>query len=289
MVSPTSGPTVLKRWIAYELRKLRETANVSREQAAKTLRGSVGAMGHIEVGRSLPRPLELDKLLELYGVPERSEFFQELRFRAKKGRDWWIGFDDSAVPEWFVLFLGLETCATRIESWDAQVVPGLFQTAQYAYALISDAEPALSDGEVTERVKLRLGRQEKILERDDPPMVWSVMHETALRTMVGGPEVMRAQLKHLAALSKRPNIDIQVLPSSAGAHPGGHGTFIVLSFPEDVTHDPGVVYAETRIKGYYYEEPGELAQYRDDLTRLRLQSLKPGRSPVYINRIAEEL
>jgi transcriptional regulator with XRE-family HTH domain len=287
-MTSSSSPTVLKRWIAFELRRLRESRGVSREDAAAAVRGSVGQIGHIEVGRSLPKPLELDKLLETYGVPERSDFFQDLRTRAKKGRDWWIGFDETAVPEWFALFLGLESSAVQIESWDAQLIPGLFQTPAYAEAVIRGGEPELTDAEVAHRVRLRMARQ-LTLEALDSPRIWRVLHESALRTMVGDAEIMRDQLKRLIQLAKQPTIEIQVLPFAAGAHPGGNGTFTILSFPHELEHDPGAVYVETRAKGYYYEEPAELARYHDAMTRLRVQALKLGRTPAFINRIAEEL
>lgn len=288
MVTSSNSPTVLKRWIAFELRKLRENRDITREEAAASIRGSVGQIGHIEVGRSLPKPLELDRLLEIYGVPERSDFFQELRSQAKKGHDWWIGFDQSAVPAWFGLFLGLESSAVGIESWDAVRVPGLFQTEEYAEAVIRGGEPELSDAEVVHRVELRMARQQA-LEADEPPKVWCVLHESALRSVVGSADVMRGQLQRLTELAKRPNVDLQVLPFSAGAHSGGSGTFIILTFPTELEHDPGAVYVETKVKGYYYEEPGEIATYRDAMTRLRVQAIKPGRTPAFINRVAEEL
>ena len=137
MVTSSSGTstTALKWWFAVEMRRLREKCRITREQAAAAVKGSPQNIGHIEVGRTLPKPLELERLLELYGVPERTEFFQELRVRAKRGRDWWIGFSDS-VPENLNLFLALESSAVQIESWDAYVVPGLFQTEETAAELI---------------------------------------------------------------------------------------------------------------------------------------------------------
>jgi len=287
MVTSSASPTVLKRWIAFELRKLRESREITRVDAARAVRGSVGQIGHIEVGRTLPKPLELDKLLEIYGVPERSEFFQELRIRAKKGRDWWIGFDETTVPEWFGLFLGLESSAISIESWDALQIPGLFQTPDYAEAIIRGGEPELSDDEVAHRVELRTARQHR-LDGDDPPKVWRVLHEGVLRSMVGGRKVMREQLNRLIELAKRPNIEIQVLPFAEGAHSGDGGTFTILSFPAELEHDPGAVFVETKIRGYYYEEPEELARYRDAMTRLQVQALKPRQSQTFIHRIAEE-
>ncbi|HXV92737.1 MAG TPA: helix-turn-helix transcriptional regulator, partial [Pseudonocardia sp.] len=107
MVAPAASTTALKWWIAVELRRLREKRGITRQEAAAAIKGSLQNVGHFEVGRSLPKPLELDRLLELYGVPERSEFFQELRTRAKRGRDWWIGYRGNTVPEFLNLFLGL--------------------------------------------------------------------------------------------------------------------------------------------------------------------------------------
>jgi transcriptional regulator with XRE-family HTH domain len=283
-----NSPTVLKRWIAYELRKLRERNDLTREDAAKAIRGSVPNIGHIENGRSLPGPLELEKLLGLYGVPDRFEFWLELRDRAKKGKDWWIGLSDS-VPDYFNLFLGLESCAVQIESWDAHVVPGLFQTPDYARAIIRGGEPRLTQDEIDRRVEVRMGRQHEVLDDGDAPLIWIVIAEPALRWLVGGNETMRAQLDRLVSLSERSNIDIQVLPFSAGAHTGVEGTFTLLTFPSELENDPGAVFAETRVKGYYYEDPEQIALYRDALARLRVHALKPADSPAFIHRIAKEL
>lgn len=275
MVASSTSPTVLKRWVAFELRKLREDAGVSRDEAAKAIKGSVQNIGHIETARSLPKPLELERLLELYGVPERSEFFLELRTRAKKGRDWWIGFDESTVPEYFKLFLGLESSAVKIESWDAIVIPGLFQTPDYARAIIRDGDPSLSNTEVAHRVELRIARQAEVLDQEDAPQVWAVISEAALRLQVGGTGVLKAQLAHLLERREDPNIELQVLPATAGAHTGTEGSFTVLTFPNELMHDPGCVYTETRVKGIYHEEPAQVMTYRDTLTRLRVRADKP--------------
>ena len=219
MVASTSSPTALKWWFAVEMRRLREKSGFSRDQAAAAVKGSPQNIGHIEVGRILPKPLELDKLLELYGAPERAEFFQEMRTQAKRGKDWWIGLGGS-VRENFNLFLGLEATSVQIDSWDALAVPGLFQTRAYAEALIRVGRPELAADDRAGRLELRLARQREVLDRADPPRVWSVIAEPALRCLVGGSDVLRDQLQHLAALTERPNIEIQVLPLSAGAHCG---------------------------------------------------------------------
>lgn len=288
MVASAGSTTALKWWFAVELRRLREKAGLSREDAARAIKGSAQNVGHFEVGRSLPKPLELDKLLELYGVPERAEFFHELRARAKKGKDWWIGFSGS-VPDYLNLFLGLESSATQIESWDAHVVPGLFQTPAYAEAMIPVGRPELPVAEVARLVELRMARQQEVLDRDNPPLVWSVIAEPALRWRVGGAEVMRGQLEHLATLTERPNIEVQVLPLSVGVHTGTEGTFTLLSAPPELENYPGCAFVEDRIKGHYYEELEQITVYRNALTRLRVQAIKPDDSVAYIHQLAKEL
>ncbi|MDQ3404635.1 MAG: helix-turn-helix transcriptional regulator [Actinomycetota bacterium] len=288
MTVVASSPTALKRWIAFELRKLRDRSGLSREDAAKAIQGSAQNVGHMENGRSLPGPLELERLLELYGVPERVEFWRELRLRAKKGKDWWIGFGE-AVPEYFNLFLGLESSAVQIESWDAHVVPGLFQTPDYARAVIRGGEPERSLDEVDRQVELRMARQHEVLEDGSPPLVWRVIAEPVLRWLVGGTDTMRAQLDRLVELAEHPNIEIQVLPVSVGAHTGGEGTFTLLSFPPELENDHGVVFAETKVQGYYYEEREQIMRYRTTLARLQVQAAKPADSPAFIRRIAKEL
>jgi transcriptional regulator with XRE-family HTH domain len=289
VVTSSSSPTVLKRWIAFELRKLREERGIGRDEAAAAIKGSIPAIGHVETGRSMPKPLELERLLELYGVPERSEFFLELRARAKKGRDWWIGFDESTVPEYFRLFLGLESSAVKIESWDAIVVPGLFQTPDYARAIIRGGRPELPATEVEKRVELRMARQDEVLDREDAPQVWAVISEAALRLRVGGPTVLRDQLKRLVELREYPHIEMQVLPASAGAHTGVDGGFIALTFPNELEHDPGCVYVEGRVRGVYYEEPPQVMAYRDVLTRLRVQADKPEDFPGWVRKAMKDL
>lgn len=283
-----SSPTVLKRWIAFELRRLRESAGISREQAASAIHGSVTNIGHMEVGRSLPGPLELERLLGIYGVPDRIPFWLELRQRAKKGRDWWIGFGD-AVPDYFNLFLGLEHSATQIESWDAHIIPGLLQTADYARAVFRALRPEMAESEIDRQVELRLARRHEVLDSASPPLLWRVIAEPALRWEVGGRDTLRGQLGFLLELAERPNIEIQVLPYSAGAHIGVDGTFSVLTFPAELENDSGVVFAETRVKGYYYEESEQITRYRNALSRLRVQAVSPADSPAYVQRIMKEL
>ncbi|MFD9889938.1 helix-turn-helix transcriptional regulator [Amycolatopsis sp. NPDC059027] len=286
----TSGhsPTALKWWFAMEMRRMRDSAGLTRDEVARAVKGSVPAVGHIEAGRSLPKPLELDKMLEIFGQSERADFFHDLRARAKRGKDWWIGFEPS-IRAYFNLFLGLESSSPQIESWDALVPPGLFQTPEYAEAVIRAGRSGMPVKEVRRLVELRMTRQREVLEREQPAKVWSVIDEAALRRVVGSPEVTKAQLERLATLAERPGIDLQILPLGAGAHNGTEGTFTILTAPPELANYPGCVYVETLVRGYYYEELEEITQYRNALTRLRVQATKPKDSPTLLRRIAKDL
>ncbi|MGH3827692.1 MAG: helix-turn-helix domain-containing protein [Pseudonocardiaceae bacterium] len=282
----TSSPTVLKWWIALELSQLRERAGLSRQQVADHVGCVVSAVRHVETGRNLPRPLELREMLTLYGVPERAERFAELVNSAKKGRDWFEVF--TAAQPWFTLFLGLESSAAQIESYDAQVVPGLFQTAAYAETVIRADDPEVSDAEVARRIELRLARQDVLTRQPQPPTVWSVLDESVLHRTAGSPAAMREQLTHLVNLAQLPTVTIQVLPMAAGPHAGINGTFIMFEFP-DLTGSPTVAYTDGLIQASYYEQPEQLRRYRNSLTHLRVTAAKPAESVAMITQRAQEL
>ncbi|WP_410595516.1 helix-turn-helix domain-containing protein [Amycolatopsis sp. lyj-23] len=286
----TTSPSALKWWFAVAMRRLREAAGVSREAAAAAIQGSVSAIAHIENGRSLPKPLELASLLALYGVAERTERFQRLRERARKGKDWFGGDEQQGdFPEDFGLFLGMESSASQLEGWDANVVAGVFQTRRYAEATIRGAEPDLSDEEVQRRVDLRMARQHMIFNEGEPPLVWRVVAATALEWEVGGKDILREQLLHLADLADRPGIKLQVLPTTVGAHTGVEGTFTILSAPPELEDYPGCVYAETLVKPYYYEELEQIRKYRNALTELRIKASKPEKTSVLFRQLAKDL
>ena len=287
MVASSVSVTAVKWWFAAEMRRMREKRGLTREQAAAAVRGSVANIGHIETARGLPKPLELERLLELYGEPERVEFFQELRLRAKRGRDWWVGFRET-VPGYLHLFLGLETSAVQIESWDAHVVPGLFQTRATALAMIRVGRPDLDPDGIDRLVELRMSRQREVVDREEPPALWSVIAESALRWPVGGADAHRAQLERLIELAARPSVDIQILPFSVGAHLGTEGPFRILSAPPELENYPGCVVVEDRVGVRYYDEPAPLMNYRNDLARLRVQALKPEESVAYLHHLLKE-
>lgn len=285
-----SNPTVLKRYVALELQRLRKAAELERKDVAARLRCAVSHISHLETMRNLPRPPELEVLLGFYGAAERLEAFLELVDAAKKGRDWWLPFK-GAAPDWFDLFLGLESAAERIDSYDAMIVPGLFQTPAYAEAVIRAGEPELTDAEVVRRVELRMARQDVLSRQPEPPVVWRVLDESALLRPAGDdPNLLIEQLKHLVTLTELPTVTIQVMPLAAGLHAAaGDGTFTVLRFPSEFLGDPGVVYTESTIGGTYRENPDEITSYSDRLRRVQVQAHGPEHTQAILDQRIDEL
>jgi transcriptional regulator with XRE-family HTH domain len=284
----SSSPTVLKRYVALELRRLREAAGFKREQVAARLRCAVSHISHLETMRNLPKGPELEVLLEFYGVGERAAAFLDLVDAARRGRDWWLPFKDAA-PEWFDLYLGMESSAVQIDSYDSMVIPGLFQTPAYAKAVIRAAEPEPPDAEVARRLELRMARQDVLTRQPDPPTVWRVLDESMLHRPAGEPQVLLEQLEHLVKLTDLPTLTIQLLPLEAGVHAGIEGTFTILTFPPELVGDPGVAYAESRIGGTYYEDPAEIMIYRNTLRRIQIQARTPQETRTLLVRRIEEL
>jgi transcriptional regulator with XRE-family HTH domain len=287
-----SSPSALKRWIGAELKRLRLAAGRSRAEVAERL-GKTGAWpGHIETGVYSPGLGDCEVLLTWYGHPERIDFFRKLLAQSKKNKDWWIGFDlgVDAVPEWFSIFLGLESVLRSVSAYEAAVVPGLFQLPEYARAVIHAVHPQLDDVELNRRVELRAARQEILTERaDGPPLeIWAILDESALCREIGGPVVWRRQMQHLLKLAELPNVTLQVLPHSSGAHAGIEGAFSVLDFPTEFENDPGVVYVETRVRGIFYEELDDIRVYRKVFDLLRVDALRPKGSIAWISQLLKE-
>jgi len=284
----SSSPTVLKRYIALELRRLREAAGFKREQVAQRLRCAVSHISHLETMRNLPKAAELEVLLDFYGATERTAAFLDLVDAARRGHDWWLPFK-GAAPEWFDLYLGMESSAIQIDSYDSMIVPGLFQTPAYAKAVIQAGEPELSDVELARRLELRMARQDVLTRQPNPPTVWSVLDESVLHRPAGDSQVLAEQLEHLVKLTDLPTVNIQLLPLDVGVHAGIEGTFIILTFPPELVGDPGVAYTEARITGAYYEDPAEIMIYRNTLRRIQVQARTPQDTRTLLVRRIEEL
>jgi transcriptional regulator with XRE-family HTH domain len=240
------SPTVRRRRIAATLKRLREQAAITADQAANEVGISKSAISRIENAQVSALPPVVRSLLELYGVEgeEVNALVQVARDARKRG--WWQKYDD-VLPAWFEVYVGLEAEASEIRTFQPQLIPGLLQTADYARAVIRAEHPDASDAEVDRRVELRMRRQRD----EDPPRLWVVLDEAALRRPIGGIEAFKSQLKRLVEVGEQPGNTIQVLRFDAGEHGSMGSSFSILNFPEPV--DPGVVYVETRAGSLYLE------------------------------------
>ncbi|GAA4538309.1 helix-turn-helix domain-containing protein [Amycolatopsis samaneae] len=283
----TATPTAIKRWIAFEMKRLREASGHDRSAAAARIGKATTVIAHIETARNLPAPADLELLLDFYGVPEHVSLFRDMVRRAKRNRDWWIKFKDAVIGD-FDVFLALETGAARISSADMNVIPGLFQTRDYARAIFRNGETGMSDEQIAVKVDLRMARQTILDRENDAPRVWAILDEGALRRQVGGPAVMHDQLQRLAELAEKPNVDIQVLPFAAGAHAAVDGAFTIMDFPAEFIGDPGTVYVENRRQFLYYETPEAVREFRNIFERLQMQAEKPELSLEFVKELAKE-
>ncbi|WP_040702393.1 helix-turn-helix domain-containing protein [Nocardiopsis ganjiahuensis] len=281
----TSSPTVWRRWLAHELKRLRLEAGLSRQQVADKLRCTPAKVGHFETAVVPPRVRDLEEILfDLYNVPEdrREHYLQAARDAKKKG--WWERHSES-VPDWFSLYIGLEQGATDIYSWQPQLIDGLLQTRAYIEAVMRGGIAELDEEEIERRVELRLSRQQ-VLKREDAPRLWAVLDVSALRRNIGGPGVMREQLRYLLEVSHLPKITLQVVDGRSGAHPGLISSFCIMNFEAEM--DPGLVYIEYRTGALYLERPAEIRDHQIAYEHLRLAALRPQQSRDLITQLIEE-
>jgi transcriptional regulator with XRE-family HTH domain len=287
VVALSTTPTVIRRYIAFELRRLRESADLSQPDAAKRLDTTKGRIGHFETGRNLPRLPDIEVLLPYYGATELVDSFKELVVQARTAPAVFEPEDSMILPPRFDLYLGLEQGASKIFSYAAVMVNGLLQCRRYAEAAIRGHFNELSDERLADMVDLRMRRQ-AILDRTEPTVeVISIIDEAILRKEIGGRVVAAEQLAYLAALSAQSNVSIRVLPYAAGAHPSLHGPFMLLDFP--IPRDPGVVYLEDRTGGRYRDDTEDIDEYSGVADRLLELALPERESLSMIEAVRREM
>jgi transcriptional regulator with XRE-family HTH domain len=279
---PEHNPTLRGRRLAMELQRRREVTGMSREEVARQLEWSTSTLFRMETGRSRPQPGNVRTLLELYGVsgPERDGLIQLTRDARKPG--WWHSFRD-VLPNPYEVYIGLEAGAASIRNFEPVVIPGLLQTEDYARETFRNGPIELDSDEVERLLEVRMARQ-KILSRDDRPRLWAVIDEAVIHRVVGGTEVMRGQLRHLADAAQQGKTTIQVVPYRAGAHAGTTGPFVILDFDEPT--DPTMVYVETLAGDIYLEERSDVNRYNLAFDRLRAAALHPDDSVQLIEKAA---
>jgi transcriptional regulator with XRE-family HTH domain len=283
-----AGSATAARMVAgAQLRRFREQRGVTRAEAAEAIGAVDTTISRMELGRVALKEHSMTVLLSFYGVDdeqERAAFLE--RVRETNAHCWWQSYSD-VTPNWLQRYLGLEETASVIQTYEAQWLPGLLQTEAYADAIIRLGPHSQCDGEVARRVQLRLQRQQ-VLTRPDPPTLWAIIDEAALRRPVGGREVMHDQLEALAALvMKASNVKIQVMPLSAGGHAGAGTSFTILSFPhEDLWN---LVYVEQLTTALYLDKRNDVDHYSYVMDRLSVEAANPRDTAGIIDRILADL
>ncbi|WP_101385216.1 MULTISPECIES: helix-turn-helix domain-containing protein [Kitasatospora] len=281
-MSASVNPTVRRRRLGAELRRLREQKGMTAEQVAERLIVSQSKISRLENGRRSISPRDVRDLCDVYEVTD-AKLRNSLMEMAKesKQRGWWNDFGD--IP--YSVYIGLEMEAYSIRSYESSFVPGLLQTREYAEASVLGTQPDTTMEAMRQRVEVRLKRQDRLSGEDQLSSFWSVIDEAVLAREVGGPAVMAGQMRKLLEVSERANVNIQVVPFQYGAHPGMTGTFSLLEFPESA--DSTVVYFEGVTSDLYLEKDQDVRRYTGLYDHLRAAAFGVAESRSLINTYAE--
>ena len=277
---------MLRMLLGAQLRRLREGAGVTRDDAGYHIRASGSKISRLELGRVSFKERDVTDLLEYYGVDDTAERDKLVQLtREANATPWYQKFQD-VVPDWFHVFVGLEEAAQLIRVYEVQFVPGLLQTEDYARAIISQGAPGTDPDEVERRVQLRMGRQQ-LLTRDNPPRYWVIMDEAALRRPMGGRDVHVAQIERLMDLVGEPNITLQVMPFRYGGHAADGGAFTIMRFPE--TDLPDVVYMEYLTGAHYIDKPEDVERYAAVMERLSVAGTSPDKTREILTGVLKDI
>ena len=281
-----TGPTVRRRRLGTELRKLRESNVYKLEEVAARLGVAPSTLSRIETGKAPTKSAYLSQMLDMYGVTDQQQR-QVLVDMAREGhrKGWWAAYDD-VLPSGFDIYVGLEAETAAVRGYEVSVVPGLLQTPGYARAVLREMFARHTTEQIERLVDLRIERQRRF-DGDPPIELWAVLDEAVIRRPVGGNSVMREQLEHLLVAADRPGVTIQVLPFGCGAHAGHGGPFSILEFPN--RSDSEVAYVESVVGIIYLEKDRDVRARAEAFDRLRAAALAPGTSADLISQVAKEL
>jgi transcriptional regulator with XRE-family HTH domain len=280
------GPTVQRMLVGARLRRLRTEIGLTREEAAEAIRASEWKIHRLENGQVGFKDRDIVDLLRLYEVTDPEEVAEFVTMaREANTPGWWRHYGD-LLPSWFRTYVDLEAAAALIRTYEGQFVPGLLQTDDYMRALVRGAHLEDNSEEVGRRVRLRMARQ-TLLTREQPPRLWAVVDEAALRRPVGGREVMRGQLERLVDATKLANVTLQVLPFAAGAHPAMAGSFSILRFGDQEL--PDVVYLEHLTSASYLSKDEEVDRYLHVMESICVRAAAPDRTAELLGKILDEL
>lgn len=279
------GMPVRRRHLVIQLKRMRHEAGLSQDDVWKALGWSRAKVQRLEAGEfQRIKAGDVMALCQLYSAhPDEADELVQIARESRKSLPWWFQYKD-VLPGAFV---GLEAEATIIQEFTIGLIPGLLQSPAYIAELMPRAV-GVSKEEAEKRLQVRLERQRSVLERERPPTVMFVIDEAAIRREVGGKKVMREQLLHLLTLTERPNIELQVIPFSAGAHAGGSIPFVLLGFDSGGAAG-SVVYLESRADGFYLEDQDEITRYRLVFSRLQGSAMSVEDTAAFLESVVAQL
>ncbi|MFB7717434.1 helix-turn-helix domain-containing protein [Nocardia sp. NPDC056100] len=286
------GSTLPRRQLGRYLREGRMQCNMTIAEAASMMEWSESKLQRLETGNAEKiRVLDIRELCRIYDFDD--EFSSAVMGLAQQAsvKSWWHEYDD-LIPEGFNVYVGLEASARSLVSYQPDLIPGLLQTTDYARVLISDYWPDAEGGDIDRRVQLKMRRQSLLTRKRNAASFTVIVHETALRRVVGSPRIMSAQLRRVADMSTLPTIAVRVLPFSAGV-PIGHtvGPFVILDFGRDTVNrpvEPTVVYLENFLGDLYLEKQAAVEKYRQAYQALQYSALDEASSRDLLRKAAKE-
>ena len=280
-----AGPTAVRLLLGARLRKLRDAAGISREDAGQAIRSSESKISRLELGRLSFKLRDLNDLLDLYQVSEDERATLLAMAGHANAPGWWQAHSD-VIPAWFAPYLGLEQAAATIRTYEVQFIPGLLQTPDYARAVLAIGAGDNPELDTDQLISVRMRRQQ-VLHRPRPPRLWAVIDEAALRRPIGGAAVARAQLEHLIGMSRLSHVNIQVAPLRGGSRAVADGPVTMLRFPE--AELPDVVYLERHTTAVYPGKPAERLYYWNVLNRLATEASPPAGTEAILHGILHEI
>jgi transcriptional regulator with XRE-family HTH domain len=292
MSDSVTGSTVPRRQLGRHLRELRNGQRLTVRAAAEALEWSEAKIWRIETGQTAMRSLDVEQICRIYGAP--ADLTQALMALAKetKSKGWWQSYGD-VIPEWFDVYIGLEEAASQICQYQSELMPGLFQTEEYARTIIQAEHHDKDDEEIDRRVNLRIARQSLVRRATAPPKLRVTLNEGILCRAIGGAEVMARQLDHLAEVADLANVSLRIVPFNAGMHQGlMTGPFVILRFPlngDGRDSEPPTVYMDGFTGALYLDKSYEVERYATSFENIWNTSLDEARSQQHIHLAAEEL
>lgn len=284
MATRGANPTTRQRNLRRRLRELRTQDGRTAAAVALALGWSESRLARLETTSVRPKIAAVQQLLDEYGI-EASERDRILGLvEDARARGWWDDYQD-IVKDRALIYVGLEAEASHIRTYEAQLIPSLLQTPEYAAAALERRLPWPDEQTLARQVELRKRRQQ-VLSGPRPATMWAIVDEAALHRVIGDPKVMRDQLAHLVELGRHDHIHIQVLPFAAGAH-AGTSTFIALDFPDSV--DPEVVYLESIGSSTFVEDLPRVETFRLAFESMVRQAWSVRASRTFIEKLLSEL